>query len=116
MMNVKELEVKIVEEKANLVKLEEAYEKDGLDETKLSKLEFSMSRKEEQIDKLIDRQQKLLDREAEDEEKEKPKDKNVEEEDEDVCPSCGGDLLEVGEENGIAIFECVKCKELYLDQ
>lgn len=114
MMDVKELEVEIVKEKAVLLKLEEAYEKEE-DGNKASKLEYQISRKEEQIDKLIDRQQKLLDREAEDEEKENAKDKDAEEEDTDVCESCGGDLMQVGTSDEGDIFECVKCKELYLD-
>ena len=116
MMNVEELEVKIKQNKAKLGKLEEAYEKEE-DETKINKLQYSMSRVEENIETLIDRQQKLLEREAEDEEKGEPKDKNAEEDDIDVCESCGGDLNQVGEDpNGTAIFECVNCKELYLDE
>lgn len=115
MMNVEELEVKIKDEKANLVKLEAAYEKEE-DEKKTSKLEYSISRKEDAIDALIDRQQHLIERETEDEEKQNPKDKDAEEEDEDVCPECGGDLQEVGEENGVAVFECVRCHELFLDK
>lgn len=115
MMNVEEIEVRIKEKKAKLVKLEEAYEKEE-DEGKINKLQYSISRIEENIETLIDRQQKLLEREAEDEAKEDPKDKDAEEEDTDVCESCGGDLVQVDEdENGTAIFECVKCKELYLD-
>ena len=116
MMNVEELEVEIKKEKDGLVKLEAAYEKEE-DEGKSQKLEYKISRKEETIDKLIDRQQALLDREAKDEEKEKPKDKNVEEEDKDVCEECGSDLQLIGEdENGVEIFECVSCGELYLNQ
>lgn len=114
MMNVDELEAKIKEEKAALVKLEQAYEKEE-DESKITKLEFSMMRKEENIDKLIDRQQKLLEKEEGDAQKDDPKDKNAEEEDLDVCESCGGNLVQVGEDNGVAIFECENCKELYLD-
>ena len=116
MMNVEELEKKISEEKAKLVKMEEAYEKEE-DEAKISKLEYSISRKEESIDKLIERQQVLLDREVKDEEKPEAKDKNVEEEDTDVCESCGGDLVLIGkDEEGIDIYECEQCKELYLDK
>lgn len=116
MMNVEEIEVKIKEEKAALVKLEEVYEKEE-DGDKINKLQYSISRKEENIDKLIERQQSLLDREKEDEEKETPKDKDAEEEDEDVCPSCGADLNQIGEdENGVAIFECPICHELFLDE
>ena len=116
MMNVEELEKKISEEKAKLVKLEEAYEKEE-DQNKVSKLEYSISRKEENIDKLIERQEVLLDRENKDEEKEKPKDKDAEEEDEDVCPECGGDLQLIGtDEEGIDVYACEHCKELYLDR
>ena len=119
-MNVKELEAKISEEKINLVKLEAAYEKEE-DEAKLAKLEYRIARKDEAIVKLIDRQQVLLDREsadeAEDEAKEDPKDKDAEEEDDDVCESCGGDLQQVDvDDEGVVIFECVRCKELYLDE
>ena len=114
-MNVEDLETRIKEEKASLVKLEQVYEKEE-DESKISKLEYQISRKEESIDKLIDRQQKLIEREVEDEAKEDPKDKNAEEEDTDVCPACGGDLIQVGDEKGIPIFECTKCRELYLDE
>ena len=115
MMNVEEIEVKIKEEKANLAKLEQNYEKEE-DESKITKLEFSMMRKEEAIEKLIDRQQKLLEREERDAEKDNGKDKNAEE-DEDICPECGGNLMQVGEDSDdIAIFECEKCGELFLDE
>lgn len=115
MMNVDEIEVVIKEKKAKLAKLEEAYEKEE-DEGKINKLEYSMSRIEENIESLVDRQQNLLDREVKDAEKENPKDKNAEEEDEDVCKTCGGDLQQIDEENGVAIFECIKCHELFLDE
>lgn len=115
MMNVNELEAKIKEEKVNLGKLEQDYEKEE-EEAKSSKLEFLLVRKEEVINKLIDRQQKLIEREAEEAEKDNGKDKNAEEEDEDLCPECGGDLLEVGEDNGVVVFECVNCHELFLDK
>ena len=115
MMNVEELEKKISEEKAKLVKLEEAYEKEE-DEGKINKLQYSVSRIEENIDKLIDRQQALLDREAKDEEKPDAKDKIAEEEDEDVCSECGGDLILIGkDEEGIDVYECISCGEMYLD-
>ena len=103
-MNVEELENKINEEKAKLVILEEAYEKEE-EESKYKKIEFKMLRKEEVINDLIDRQQTLLDREAQ----------NIdavnaeEEEDADVCLVCGGDLVEIEE----GLYECEKCKELY---
>lgn len=115
MMNVDEIEVRIKELKAKLAKLEAAYEKEE-DEGKINKLQYSISRMEENIESLIDRQQKLFDKEAEDAQKDNGKDKNAEEEDEEVCPSCGGDLQEIGEENGVAVFECVKCHELFLDE
>lgn len=116
MMNVDELEAEIKKEKDDILKLDAAYEKEE-DAAKAQKLEYKISRKEETIDNLYSRQQTLLDREVKDEEKEKPKDKNAEEEDTDVCESCGGDLVLIGtDENGIDIFECEKCKELYLDE
>ena len=113
MMNVDELEQKIKEEKDALVKLEVLYEAEA-DEGKSQKLEYKISRKEEGIDKLEERQQVLLDREA----KEDTKDKNAEEEDTDVCPECGGNLVYVGKDNeGITdVFECEQCKELFLDE
>ena len=115
MMNVEEIELEIKKEKDGLVKLEAAYEEEK-DEGKSQKLEYKISRKEEMIDKLIDRQQALLDRETKDEEKKDPKDKNKEEEDEDVCSECGGDVILIGkDENGVDVYECEQCKELYLD-
>ena len=116
MMNVNELESEIKKEKEDLVKLEAGYEKEE-DGAKSQKLEYKISRKEETIDKMVDRQQALLDREAKDEEKKDPKDKNKEEEDKDICEECGGDLQLIGEdENGVEIFECVECHELYLNE
>lgn len=116
MMNVDELEAEIKKEKDALVKLEVSYEAEQ-DEGKSQKLEYKISRKEETIDKLIERQQVLLDREAKDEEKDEPKDKDKEEEDKDVCESCGGDLVLIGQdENGVDVYECEKCKELYVDE
>lgn len=112
-MNVDEIEVRIREKTAKLAKLEEAYENEE-DERKINKMEYSMSRLEENIESLVDRQQNLLDREAKDEEKENPKDKDADDDDE-VCLACGGDLQQIGEENGVAILECLKCHELYLD-
>ena len=114
MMDANELEVKIKEEKAKLVLLNEKIEKAEVGKT--DKLEYQISRQDEIIDKLIDRQQKLFDKEAEDEEREKPKDKNAEEEDLDVCSECGGNLTQVGDEEGTAIFECDECHELFLDE
>ena len=117
MMNVNELEIEIKKEKDALAKLEGLYEAEQ-DGNKQQKLEYKISRKEESIDKLTDRQQALLDKEAKDEEKEDPKDKNAEEdEDMDVCAECGSDLQLVGaDENGVDIYECEKCHELYLDE
>ena len=106
-MNVEDLENKINEEKAKLVILEEAYEKEE-EESKYKKIEFKMLRKEEVINDLIDRQQVLLEREAENAERD-AKDVNTDEEDADVCLECGGDLVEIEE----GLYECEKCKELY---
>ena len=115
-MNADELEVEIKKEQEALAKLEDLYEAEQ-DQGKLQKIEFKIFQKVETIDKLIDRQQALLDREVKDEEKEKPKDKNAEEEDMDVCPECGSDLQLIGEdENGVEIFECISCGELYLNK
>ena len=120
-MNIEEMEVKIKEEKAKLAILEEAYDKET-EESKYQKIEFKIARKEEVIDKLIDRQQVLLDKEQANEEKGEPI-KNEEEEEEedeatDVCPGCGGDLVLVGKDDtGVTdIYECEKCGELYLDE
>lgn len=115
-MDVEELEVEIKNQKEALAKMEALYEKEE-DPNKQQKYEFQISRKEDNLEKLIDRQQKLLDREAKDEEKEAPKDKNAEEEDLDVCSECGSDLMLVGtDEDGVDIYECVSCKELFRDE
>lgn len=115
-MNVEELEEKIKVEKAKLAVLYESYEKEE-DEKKAQKLEFQVSRQDEIIDKLIERQQTLLDKETKDAVKEDPKDKNAEEEEDlDVCENCGGDLVMVGvDDNNVPVYECVKCGELFLD-
>ena len=117
-MNVKELEDRIKEEKAKLVVLEEAYDKET-EEAKYQKIEFKIARKEEVIDRLIDRQQVLLDKEQTDVEKD-GKDKDVEEkeEDKDVCPECGSNLVLVGKDDTgeVDIYECEKCGELFLDE
>ena len=110
MMNVQELEDKIKEEKAKLALLEDKYASVE-DERKASKLEYSISRKDEVIERLIERQQVLLNREGEDEEKEDPKDKDAEEED-IVCLECGSDLLDLGE----GIYYCENCGEYYEDE
>lgn len=115
MKTVEELEVEIKKGKEALAAMEVLYNAEQ-DESKIRKLEFKMSGKEGSISKLIDRQQKLFDKEAEDEEREKPKDKNAEEEDLDVCSECGGNLTQVGDEEGTAIFECDECHELFLDE
>lgn len=117
MMDVEELEEAIKAEKKSLSSLETLYEKEE-DEKKTVKLEYKISRKEETIDKLIDRQQGLLDSENKEGVEDKPnkKDKNAEEKDEDVCDSCGGDLVFVETSDEGDIYECEKCKELYLDQ
>ena len=114
MMNVNELEVEIKKQKDALAKLEDSYEAEQ-DENKIAKLEFKMCAKEEAINKLIERQQKLLDKEAEEGAKDNGKDKNAEE-DTDVCSECGGDLVLIGkDENGVDVYECEQCKELFLD-
>lgn len=118
-MNVEELEVKIKEGREALVKLEDTYEKEE-DANKLMKLEYRISRKEEQINRHIDRQNELLDKEALDGMNDN--DKNAEEKedkkDEDLCPECGGDLVLVGKDGTgeTDIYECEKCKELFLDE
>jgi uncharacterized protein with PIN domain len=117
-MNVEELEVKIKVEKEALVKLEDLYETE-VDEGKQSKIEYKISRKEESINRLIDRQDVLLDRENKDEEKDNGKGKNAEEdEDTDVCPECGGDLIFVGKDDKgeTDVYECVSCQEFFLDE
>jgi len=110
MMNVDELEAKIKEEKGKLAVLEDRYASEE-DERKASKLEYSISRKDEVIERLVGRQQALLDREIKDGEKDNPKDKDVEEED-IVCLECGSDLLEV--EDGV--YFCEKCQEYYTEE
>jgi RNA polymerase-binding transcription factor DksA len=116
MMNVEELEMEIKKEKVELAALEKAYNSEE-DESKYQKMEYKISRKEETIDKLTDRQQNLLDKETKDEEKEEPKDKNIEEGDLDICESCGGDLVLVGtDDKGVDIYECERCHELYVDE
>lgn len=114
MMNVEELEEEIKKEKKALLALEKTYEAEE-DEKKCVKLEYKISRKEETIDKLIERQSTLLDKEAADSAKEDPKDKNEEEEDADVCDSCGGDLVYVDTTDEGDVYECEKCGGLYLD-
>ena len=115
-MNVEDLEGKIKEEKAKLAILEEAYEKET-EEGKYQKIEYKLDRKEEQINKLMDRQQVLIDREQTNTEK-NGKDKDAEEEDTDVCPSCGGDLMLVGKDDTgeTDVYECEKCGEMFLDE
>ena len=117
-MNVEELEEKIMKEKTNLATLEESYERET-DGNKQAKLEFKISRMEEAINRLIDRQDVLLNKENKEGEKDNSKDKNADEkEKEDVCPECGGDLVLVGKDDkGEAdIYQCEKCGELYLDE
>ena len=113
-MNVEELEGKIKEGKTALDVLEKKYETEE-DEKKQAKLEFSISRKEEQINRLIDRQDALSDKENKEDE---GKDKDVDEKDEDVCSECGGDLVLVGKDDKgeVDIYECEKCRELFLDE
>ena len=117
MLNVEEIEVEIKKEKDALVKLEEEFENEEEDAA-LYKLKYKITQRNKVVDKLTDRQQALLDREAKDAEKKDPKDKNKEEEDTDVCPECGGDLILVGkDDSGITdVYECEQCRELYLDE
>ena len=115
-MNVEEIEIEIKKQKDALAKLEDSYEAEQ-DESKQQKLEWRMNQKEDAVNVLIERQQKLLDKEAEEAEKDNGKDKNVEEEDLDVCSECGGDLVLIGkDENGVDVYECEQCKELFLDE
>ena len=119
-MNVEELEAKIKEEKTKLATLEESYERET-DEGKQTKLEFKISRKEESINRLIDRQDVLLDKETDEGSKDSGKDKDEEEgkdkKDEDVCSECGGDLILVGKDDKgeVDIYKCEQCGELFLD-
>ena len=118
-MNVDELEDKIKKEKTDLATLEESYERET-DENKQTKLEYKISRKEESINRWIDRQNVLLDRESNEGSKDNGKDKNEEDDkkDEDVCEACGGDLELVGkdEKSGVDIYRCEQCEELFLDE
>lgn len=113
MMNVEELEEEIKKEKVELAVLEKTYNSEE-DESKYQKLEYKISRKEESIDRLIDRQNVLLDKETKDEQKEEPKDKNVEE-DTDVCTECGGDLVFYEKSDEGDIYICEACEEMFLD-
>lgn len=113
-MDIEELEEAIKKEKKALVSLENLYEAEE-DEKKHGKLEYKISRKEEAIDKLEDRQQTLLDKESQDSEKDDPKDKNLDEKDEDVCSECGFDLIFLETSDEGDIYECEKCGELFLD-
>ena len=115
-MNVTELEEKITKEKALLATLEDSYEKET-DEAKQVKIEYKIARKDETINRLIDRQNVLLDKE--DAKGTDNSDKDAEEkEDGDVCEECGGDLILVGkdEKTGKDIYECELCGGLYLDE
>ena len=107
MTDVEDLEVKIKEAKTKLVSLEDLYEKEE-NEAKASKLEYRISRQDEVVDKLIDRQDALLNKEDADAQN-NGKDKNKEEEDETVCPECGSDLYEEDE----GVLYCEKCGEYY---
>ena len=115
-LNVEELEEKIKVEKEALVKLEAKYEAEP-DAAINVKTEFKISRKEDTIDRLVDRQNVLLDREAangiED------KDKNAEEKEEgESCPECGGRLIFIGKDDKgeVDVYQCEQCEELFLDE
>ena len=108
-MDVNELEVEIKNVKAKVAELENRYAAED-NEQKANKLEYAISRQDDVLDKLIDRQQVLLDKEEKQAiNPDNGNDKNAEEEDEDVCPVCGSDLYE--DEEGI--LYCHKCKEWY---
>lgn len=106
-MNFDELESKIKEEKAKLAILEDAYEKEA-EEVKYQKIEYSIDRKQEAINRLIDRQDSLVDKENKKEAK-NGKDKEKDDEvDDTICPVCGSDLYEDGD-----LLFCEKCEEWY---
>lgn len=106
-MNYEEMEAKIKEEKAKLAILEDAYEKET-EEVKYQKIEYTIDRKQEAINRLIDRQDALIDKENKEEANNgKDKDKD-DEEDETVCPTCGSDLYEDGD-----FLYCEKCNEYF---
>jgi methyl coenzyme M reductase alpha subunit len=90
--------------------LERKYENEP-DEKKSEVIWRRAERTEARLDKLIDKADAMREKE---EVKEKPKEETKEdledsEEDEDVCPDCGGDLIE--EEDGMLF--CEKCHEYY---
>ena len=116
MANVNELEAKIKVEKTKLATLEESYEKET-DEAKQVKLEYQIARKDESVNRLIDRQNALLDKEETAGKEDKDEDKE-EKEDEEVCSECGGDLIFVGKDEKTQkdIYECELCGSLYLDE
>ena len=75
------------------------------EEVKLAKLESRLERFESRRERILDRMDKITDAETEEDKKE-VEDK---EEDEFVCPDCGGDLEDVGND----LYECVSCGEVY---
>ena len=106
-MNYEELEAKIKIEKTKLATLEEMYENEP-DENKQTKLEYRISRQDESLNRLIDRQDSLVDKENK-EEANNGKDKNKDDEEDDtVCPICGSDLYEDGD-----FLYCEKCDEFF---
>lgn len=105
-MDYEELEARIKEEKTRLATLEEMYDHEE-DENRASKLEYRISRQDEKLNRLIDRQDAIADKEEEDEQEDEPKDKNMD--DDSVCPVCGSDLYDEGD----GIFVCEKCNEFY---
>ena len=106
-MKYEELEAKIKVEKAKLATLEEMYENEP-DENKQTKLEYRISRMDEAVNRLIDRQDALVDKENKEEANNgKDKDKD-DEEDDTVCPTCGSDLYEDGD-----FLFCDKCDEFF---
>ena len=103
MNSYEELEVKIKFEKTKLATLEEMYENEP-NENKQTKLEYRISRQDESLNRLIERQDALLDKEN----KKEAKDEDKEVEDDTVCPICGSDLYEDGD-----FLYCEKCEEYY---
>ena len=105
-----ELEVEAKVLYSEISALDAVWEKET-DGQKLAKLESRLERLESRRERILDRMDKITDAEAEedtDEVKEK-EEKEEDEEDEFVCPDCGGDLKEVGDN----LYECLSCSEVY---
>lgn len=103
-----ELEVEAKVLYSEISALDAVWEKET-DGQKLAKLESRLERLESRRERILDRMDKITDAEAE-EDTEKAKEEDDEDEEDDfVCPDCGGDLKEVGDN----LYECVSCKEVY---